>query len=196
MKFKHLLAALLLETVIMLMAAAMMPASALGQEPHWPVREVTKPGVVTTGQSITPAGAQSVFSGRVHAAMFGGDDNVIYVALDSGEVYKLDWRANKVLEVIHGGRNPGLQGMALDPASGEPLMSGTISGSVDGKREIGIQLLRIDGSQLKVIANRLGTFAAGQVSAASEKNAAANAWRAWPSHSTISLPWSISIPAK
>ncbi len=127
---------------------------------------------MTTGQSITPAGAQSVFSGRVHAAMFGGSDNVIYVALNSGQVYKLDWRANKVLEVIHGGRNPGMQGLALDPASGEPLMSGAISGSVDGKRETAIQLVRIEGSQIKVIANRLGTFAVGQVSAASEKNAA------------------------
>lgn len=155
-----------------LIAAGMMAASALGQEARLPVRAVVKPGVVTTGQSITPAGEQSIFSGRVHAAMFGRSEDVIYVALASGLVYKLDWRRNKVLEIIHGGRNPGMQGMALDPASGEPLMSGTISGTVDGKREIGIQLVRINGSELKVIANRLGTFAVGQVSAASEKNAA------------------------
>ena len=146
MKLKNLLAtALLLETVIILVAAAMMPVSAFCQEPHWPVRQVTKPGVVTTGQSITPAGAQSVFSGRVHAAIFGRSDNVIYVGVSSGLIYKLDWHANKVLEVIHGGRNPGLQGMALDPANDEPLMSGTISGVVDGKGEVGIQLLRIQG---------------------------------------------------
>ena len=172
MKFKHLLAASLLQTVMALMAAAMMAGSAVGQEARLPARAVDKPGVVTTGQSITPAGEQSVFSGRVHAAMFGSRDNVIYVALSSGLIYKLDWRRNKVLEIIHGGRNPGMQGMALDPASGEPLMTGAISGSVNGKREIGIQLVRIDGSQLKVIANRLGTFAVGQVSAASKKNAA------------------------
>ena len=145
MKLKNLLATALLQTLIALMAAAMMPASALCQEPHWPVRQVTKPGVVTTGQSITPAGAQSVFSGRVHAAIFGRSDNVIYVGVSSGLIYKLDWHANKVLEVIHGGRNPGLQGMALDPVTGDPLMSGTISGIVDGKSEVGIQLLRIQG---------------------------------------------------
>ena len=172
MKLKHLLAVPLVQTVFALVAAMMMASSALGQEGRGPVRAVDKPGVVTTGQSITPAGEQSVFSGRVHAAMFGGSDNMIYVALASGLVYKLDWRRNKVLEIIHGGRNPGMQGMALDPASGEPLMTGAISGTVEGKREIGIQLVRIDGSQLKVIANRLGTFAVGQVSAASEKNAA------------------------
>ncbi|HET7214685.1 MAG TPA: bifunctional YncE family protein/alkaline phosphatase family protein [Terriglobia bacterium] len=172
MKFKQLLATALLQAGIALIAAGMMTTSARGQEGRLPARAVAKPGVVTTGQSITPAGAQSIFSGRVHAAMFGGSDNVIYAALASGLVYKLDWRRNKVLRVIHGGRNPGLQGMALDPTGDEPLMTGTITGSVDGKRQIAIQLVRISGAQMKVIAHRLGTFAVGQVSAASEKNAA------------------------
>ena len=172
MKLKQLLAASLLQTGMALIATVMITSSALCQEPHWPVRAVVKPGVVTTGQSITPAGAQSVFSGRVHAAMFGATSNVIYVALDSGIVYKLDWRANKVLEIIHGGRNPGMQGLALDPVSGEPLMNAAIGGTFQGKRETAIQLVRISGAQVKVIASRLGTFAVGQVSAASEKNAA------------------------
>jgi hypothetical protein len=170
-KFKHLLATPLSKTVIALMATAMTANSALCQEPHWPVRDVTKPGVVTTGQSITPAGTQSVFSGRVHAAMFGRSNNVIYVALSTGLVYKLDWRANKVLRVIHGGRNPGLQGMALDPATGDPLMSGVISFGIGRNAETVIQLLGISAGGEKIIANRLGAFAAGQVSAASEKNA-------------------------
>jgi YVTN family beta-propeller protein len=108
----------------------------------------------------------------VHAVAFGRSDDVIYVALNSGEVYKLDWRANKVLEVIHGGRNPGMQGMALDPASGEPLLSAALSGTIDGKRETAIQLVRIANGEQKVIADRLGTFAAGAVSAAAGKNAA------------------------
>lgn len=172
MKLKNLLAALLLETCIALTLAAITLASARGQEPHWPVRAVDKPGVVTTGQSITPAGAQSVFSGRVRAVTFGPSDNVIYVALNSGNVYKLDWRTNRVLEIIHGGRNPGMQGIALGPANGKPLMSATISGTVHGKRETAIQLVRIKDDEEEVIASHLGTFVAGEVSAAGEKNAA------------------------
>jgi YVTN family beta-propeller protein len=171
-KLKRLLETPLLQTSIALVAAATMSGSALCQEQHWPVRAVDTPGVVTTGQSITPAGAQSVFSGRVHAVAFGRSDDVIYVAISSGNVYKLDWRANKVLEIVHGGRNPGMQGMVLDPASGEPLMSGAISAGIGRNRETVIQLLGISGGEEKVIANRLGTFAAGEVSAASEKNAA------------------------
>jgi YVTN family beta-propeller protein len=169
-KLKHLLATPHLKIAVALMASAMVANSALCQEPHWPVRDVTKPGVVTTGQSITPAGTQSVFSGRVHAAMFGRTDNVIYVALSSGDVYKLDWRANKVLAVVHGGRNPGMQGLVLDPASGEPLMSAVISIGIGRYAETAIQLLRITGGEEKLITTRLGTFAAGEVSAASEKN--------------------------
>jgi YVTN family beta-propeller protein len=171
-KLKHLLATPLLQTGVALIAAAMVTCSTPSQEPQWPVRAVDTPGVITTGQSITPAGAQSVFSGRVHAVAFGRRDDVIYVALSSGEVYKLDWRANKVLEVIHGGRNPGMQGMVLDPASGEPLLSAALSRTINGKRETAIQLVRITGGEEKVIADRLGTFAAGAVSAASEEDAA------------------------
>lgn len=171
MKLKHLLAALLLETCIVLIAFAVTVGSALGQEPHWPVRAVDKPGVVTTGQSITPAGAQSVFSGRAHAVSFGRSDDVIFVALNSGDLYKLNWHTNKVLEIIHGGRNPGMQGMVLDPASGELLMSAALSGTVQGKRETAIQLVRISAGKEEVIANRLGSFVAGEVSAATRKNA-------------------------
>lgn len=172
MKLKRLLTELPLEGCAALILAAIAAGPVLAQEPHWPVRAVDKPGVVTTGQSITPAGAQSVFSGRVRAVTFGRSDEVIYVALSSGNVYQLDWRTNKVLEIIHGGRNPGMQGMVLDPANGEPLMSAVISGTVQGKRETAIQLARIKGGEEEVIASRLGTFAAGEVSAASEKNAA------------------------
>ncbi len=172
MKLKHLPATLLLQTILALIAAAMMAGSALCQQPRWPVRMVVRPGVITTGQEITPAGAQSIFSGRVHAVAFGPKDRLIYVALSSGDIYKLDWKANKVLGIIHGGRNPGMQGMVLDPATGKPLLSAALSGTVDGKRETAIQLVVISGGEEQVIANRLGLFAAGQVSVAPEKNAA------------------------
>ncbi len=99
-------------TGIALIVATTSPGSALCQEPHWPVRAVVKPGVITTGQDITPAGTQSVFSGRVHDVAIGRTDHLIYVALSSGDVYKLDCAANKVLEIDHSGRKPGMQGDA------------------------------------------------------------------------------------
>jgi YVTN family beta-propeller protein len=85
------------------------------------------------------------------------------VAVNSGTVYELDWQANKLLEVIPGKQHPGMQGLVLDPVNAAPLLS--IASPV-------IQLVRISGGKQTVIADRLGTFAAGQVSVAAEKNKA------------------------
>jgi len=52
--------------VILLLALA-----AHAQTPGAPVRAVSDPGVVPTRQAITPAGAQSVFVGKVQGAVFG-----------------------------------------------------------------------------------------------------------------------------
>ena len=172
MKRKHLLAIAILGTAVAAIATALAAGPAVGQTLHWPTRAVVKPGVITTGQAITPAGAQSIFSGRVHAVAFGRKDGVIYVALSSGSIYELDWHANKVLGIIHSGRNPGMQGLVIDPVTGRPLMSGMISGKVQGESQNVVQLLRIHGQQEKVVAGNLGKFAAGEVSAAAETNAA------------------------
>jgi hypothetical protein len=53
----------------LLAIVAAVPLAA--QMPDAPVRAVTDPGTVTTRQSITPAGVQSVFSGRVQGVAFG-----------------------------------------------------------------------------------------------------------------------------
>ena len=43
---------------------------AAAQTVERPTRSVTDPGVVTTRQSITPAGTPSVFQGRVYGVQF------------------------------------------------------------------------------------------------------------------------------
>src|SRR5260370_28773778 len=65
-----------------------------GQMPEAPVRAVSDPGVVTTRQSITPAGVQSVFTGRVQGVVFGATSSEIWV-LNSGTVFHMDWRAKR-----------------------------------------------------------------------------------------------------
>jgi YVTN family beta-propeller protein len=144
---------------------------AVCQTQEWPVRSVDKIGAVTTRQAITPAGAQSVFSGRIYAAAFGPSDQTIYVALNTGAIYKLNWRTNKVLEIIRGQRRPGMQGLVLDPVTREPLISASLFVGPPHKREIIVQLAHITGGDETVIADHLGSFAVGQVSAAAEKNA-------------------------
>src|SRR5688572_21244190 len=80
-----------------------------------PVRNVTDPGVVVTRQNITPAGAQSVFEGRVYGVKFGNQPDEIWV-LDAKNLVGLNWRENRVVSSIPLDAKPGLQAIAVDPA--------------------------------------------------------------------------------
>ncbi|MGH9326869.1 MAG: bifunctional YncE family protein/alkaline phosphatase family protein, partial [Terriglobia bacterium] len=159
---------------IMLVAFTALAASPFGwsQAPRWPVRSVLRPGIVTTRQAITPAGEQSVFSGRVYAVAFGRSDHIVYAAFSDGDIYKLDWRHNRVLDTIRGGKRVGMQGLVIDPVTQQPLLSALFSSIVGRARHSIVQLVRLTGVKEQVIADHLGSFAVGQVSAAAEKNAA------------------------
>jgi len=86
-----------------------------------PVRQVPDPGTITTRQTISPAGTQSVFESRVYAITFGNSSRELYAAT-AGVLYKLDWQSNKVLEKLKT-TAPGLQGLTYDPASQSALMT-------------------------------------------------------------------------
>jgi YVTN family beta-propeller protein len=92
-----------------------------------PMHEVPDPGVITTNQTISPAGVQSIFESRVYGITFGASSREVYAATDPKQgayVYRLDWRSNQVLErLIHKNSGPGLQGLTYDPASRSVLMT-------------------------------------------------------------------------
>ncbi|MEZ5354872.1 MAG: bifunctional YncE family protein/alkaline phosphatase family protein [Bryobacteraceae bacterium] len=107
----------------LLFAAAAAAASLLAQTVDQPVRAVIDPGVVTTRQSITPAGVPTVFQGRVYGVTFGASSDEVWV-LHATHVYRLDWRQNRVLDrVAHLGA-PGLQGIVYDGSARRALVSG------------------------------------------------------------------------
>src|SRR5689334_16855732 len=99
------------KTGVFLLAAAVLNLSA--QMPTAPVRAVTDPGVVTTRQAITPAGVQSIFTGRVQGLAFGATADELFV-LNTATVYRLDWRNNRVLAKIPTGGTGGHQGLRYD----------------------------------------------------------------------------------
>ena len=85
------------------------------QDSEAPVRSVVDPGVITTRQSITPAGVQAVFESRTYGVAFGDSSDVVYAVATSRKgalIYKLDWRANKVLQLSHAAAYPGMQAIA------------------------------------------------------------------------------------
>src|SRR2546425_11864453 len=73
-----------------------------------PRREITDPGVIATDQRVTPAGLQSVFTGRVTGVRFGARPGEIWVTVP-GALYRLGWRGNALL-----------RGTALDGHRGVP----------------------------------------------------------------------------
>ncbi len=91
------------------------------------IESVPDPGAITTHQTITPAGVQSVFAGRVDGAAFCGSDSELTVAVEGSRtstVYRLGVLSNKILaEQKYPEQWFGIQGMACVPLSGETLLS-------------------------------------------------------------------------
>lgn len=84
--------------------------------PPLPQRDIANPGVIATDQRVTPAGVQSVFTGRVYGVRFGASSSELWVAAPGG-AYRLNWSDNRVL--AHGAYDgrAGVQGVAFDAAT-------------------------------------------------------------------------------
>jgi YVTN family beta-propeller protein len=114
-------------TAIRLLVAASLVASHLlpwgainAQTVDRPVRAVEDPGVITTRQGITPAGAQTVFKGRVQGAVFGKDGALW--ALSRTHLYYFDWLENRTIAQYPLKGTGGIRGLTLD-ANGMPIVS-------------------------------------------------------------------------
>lgn len=121
-----------------------------------PIRAVTDPGVVTTRQAITPAGVPMVFEGRVLGVAFGKSSSDLWV-LNAARLYRLDWRANKILETISLEGSPGLQGIAFDPQRNHPYVAVNRRGS-------GVGLYRATDGKLVPVGQKIGDTLAGALS--------------------------------
>src|SRR5512133_1898255 len=140
---------------ILLAIAAALPLSA--QTVDVPVRAVTDPGVVTTRQSITPAGVQAVFQGRVYGVAFGADASELYV-LQAAGVYRMDWKANRVLARVPMKGGMGLQGIRFEPASRRVLAAYADPKGV-------VRLAAIAGDAAPAAGPELGKAIAGAIGA-------------------------------
>ena len=104
--------------ILLALAAAAVGAAQTLEQPN---RSVSDPGIVTTRQAITPAGVPSVFQGRVYGVAWAGDSGELWV-LHATEVYRLDWRNNRVVaRTAHGG-TPGNQAIFADPVTGDAVV--------------------------------------------------------------------------
>ncbi|MHB8838986.1 MAG: bifunctional YncE family protein/alkaline phosphatase family protein [Gemmatimonadaceae bacterium] len=84
--------------------------------PPLPRRAVPDSGVIATDQRVTPAGVQSVFTGRVGGVRFGATANELWVAAPGG-AYRLNWTDNRVIAHAPYDGRAGVQGVAFDPVT-------------------------------------------------------------------------------
>ncbi len=141
-----------------------------------PARAVTDHGVVTTRQTITPAGVQTIFDGRVYGVAFGASPHEIWALTARGrsaptQVFELDWVNNNIMRRIPITENPGLQGIVFDPIAKQPLISGTLAGAAGQDPKGKTRLLTVSGEASKIIADGLGNFIAGAIAVAPQANA-------------------------
>src|SRR5256886_7079243 len=81
-----------------------------------PRREITDPGVIATDQRVTPAGLQSVFTGRVTGVRFGARPGEIWVTVP-GALYRLGLRDKPLLRTTAFYGPIGVDGIAIPPVN-------------------------------------------------------------------------------
>ena len=138
--------------------------------PVAPQSAVADPGVIATGQRISPAGVQSVFEGRVGGVRFGSSSDEIWVAVP-GNAFRLQWRANKVVARGTVNGRPGIYGVTVDPATHRAFVSfvGRLPrNSQDRTRARDMAQLHVfgaavagDSAQSEINAGPLGDYMAG-----------------------------------
>ena len=78
-----------------------------------PQRLINDPGVIATNARVTPAGVQSVFTGRVAGVRFGASADELWVVVP-GSAWRLAWRDNRVLGHAEFNGRPGVHGITID----------------------------------------------------------------------------------
>src|SRR5262245_21408724 len=134
-------------------------------------RAVRDPGVVTTGQQITPAGVQSIYDGRVFGVAFGRTDDDVWVLRSANgntrqpAVMNSSWRDNRVLRsAALTGATLAPQGIRFDATLGAPVVTYAArmsprAGAAPARTPM-VQLASVSDS-VRTIAAPLGTTATG-----------------------------------
>jgi YVTN family beta-propeller protein len=122
-------------------------------------------GVVTTNQKVTPAGAQSVFDGRVHNVSFGARSSEVWAIaapIDAPAAYRLSLQSEPGLQRVKLDGTLGPQSSAFDHVTNRLLIAVTVGGKV--------QLMAV-GDSAEIVTKDIGRTIAGAMAVAAAKNA-------------------------
>ncbi len=155
------------------MAASLCAAQTIDQ----PSRGVSDPGVVTTRQTITPAGVPSVFQGRVYGVAWAGGDQLW--VLHASQLYRLDWKENRVVVRVPHGGTPGNQSLAADPVTGAALLGNSVR-EASRNNTVMARILSVENDTLRPLAAQLGKFSPGALAISAEPDASGRRYAVAP----------------
>ena len=159
--------------ILLAMAVSFVCAAQTLEQPS---RSVTDPGIVTTRQAITPAGVPSVFQGRVFGVAWAGDSGELWV-LHATEVYRLDWKNNRVVTRTPHAGTPGNQAIFTDPATGDAVVG---QSTREGQGGVMAGLSVAHAGSLRPLARGLGRFQPGALSVSAEADSHGHRYVAVP----------------
>lgn len=137
------------------------------QIPDVPVRSVPDPGVITTGQTITPAGVPAIVKGKVYGVSFGKSSDELFV-LSEGALYQLNWRQNQLSSLYKYKGRPGLQSLQYDADSGMALTAVAMPGARN--QTPSVSLLVTDHGTLTPLLSGIGSYLGGALAIAPQPN--------------------------
>ena len=105
-----------------IIALLALPAFANAQSGRPPRRDDPEPGVIATLQRVVPAGLQSAFDGRVSGVRFAAQSDEVWVAVP-GALYRMNWRANRVISSARISGRPGVYAVTRDSATHRMFVS-------------------------------------------------------------------------
>jgi DNA-binding beta-propeller fold protein YncE len=149
-----------------LSSIAVLGVALCAQTAGVPVGAVPDPGVVTTRQTITPAGVPAVFQGRVHGVAFGSTSGELWV-LNNNLLLRFDWQSNRVTGRFETGGRPGPQSLVWDPVAARPLLALARRVPREPHR---VELASPSNGSLATVAARLGTHQNGAPAVARRKD--------------------------
>jgi hypothetical protein len=116
---------------------------------------VNDPGMVTTGQQLTPAGFQAVLQGEVYGVALDSVHQTLWALSTGCEVSEIDWKTNRIVKKFSF-RDPkrytlpGIQGIRYFPDRGLTIVACTYQASEKEESQTGVKIITIENGSSTV----------------------------------------------
>jgi YVTN family beta-propeller protein len=130
------------------LASVSAAAQTGGVKPPPITRSVPDPGVITTGQTITPAGVQTIVQGTVWGIATSGNPGELWILSGRTTLQRVSWTDNQLLQRIELKTDIGGQGIQFDPETGRLFLAMSRPGQPSARPTVFIAEVESDSVRL------------------------------------------------